>query len=165
MHAVKRTGRDRIIPDIMTTPTLDSCIADIFDPGNTPGVSGSIGAPVYGGYELQGDFSSKVIILSDTLPFSLHQYYGTTPPYAVGFVLLANASLGTIHSSLAYHGRSGTIAAGMTVTGLTSGAAAIIVSDAPSGTSGSLVLSNQNGAFVNGETIQIAPRTLAVADV
>jgi hypothetical protein len=53
----------------------------------------------------------------------------------------------------------------MPVTGLTSGAVAVIVSDAPSGTSGVLTVSNKNGTFVDGESLDIAPRTLAVADV
>jgi hypothetical protein len=56
-------------------------------------------------------------------------------------------------NTLPYDGQSGNFTAGLTVTGGTSGATAIIVSDVDGGATGTLTLSNINGHFVDNETI------------
>lgn len=56
-------------------------------------------------------------------------------------------------NTLPYDGQTGNFTAGLTVTGGTSGATAIIVSDVDAGTTGTLTLSNIKGFFVDNETI------------
>ena len=56
-------------------------------------------------------------------------------------------------NNLAYDGQSGNFTAGLTITGGTSGATGLIVSDADAGTTGTLTLSGITGIFLDNETI------------
>lgn len=56
-------------------------------------------------------------------------------------------------STLAYDGQTANFTVGDTITGATSGATAVIVADADSGTTGTLSLGSINGAFLNDEII------------
>lgn len=56
-------------------------------------------------------------------------------------------------NTLPYNTQTGNYTVGLTVTGGTSGATAIITGDVDAGATGTLTLSNINGHFVNGETI------------
>jgi hypothetical protein len=48
-------------------PNLDSCINDLFEPGNIATDSGTISTPQFAGYELTSD-GARVAIISDTPP-------------------------------------------------------------------------------------------------
>lgn len=68
------------------TIALDSCIADIFDPGNTPGTSGSIASPQYSGYILTEGGEGGVRIIADlSAANTFCSVYTLTPgtPFAV----------------------------------------------------------------------------------
>lgn len=56
-------------------------------------------------------------------------------------------------NTLPYDGQTGNFTAGLTVTGGSSGATAIIIADVDGGATGTLTLSNINGLFIDNETI------------
>ncbi len=68
------------------------------------------------------------------------------------------------NGSLAYDAQSGDFTAGLTVTGGTSGATGVIVSDTDDGTTGTLVLSNVVGVFQDNEAITDSSTGAATVD-
>ncbi len=150
-------------------PTLDSCINDLFEPGNITTDPGTVTTPCFPGYELATD-GTKIAIITTTPPpgTDLNQYIVAASFYTTGRVMMSPVCLlSPYRNSLSYTGRVGTFLVGTPVRGLTSAAIAVIVSDAPSvSSSGTLTISSLNGTFIDGEIIQgDATRTQAFADV
>lgn len=72
--------------------------------------------------------------------------------------------IGRISQTLDYDGQTGNFTAGKIVTGTTSGATAIILSDADGGATGTLTLGSISGTFINNEPITDTATGAAVVD-
>ncbi len=67
---------------------MDSCIADIFDPGNTVGVSGSVGSPAYAGFILTEGGEGGTRITADLSAGNTFTSVFTVP-FATSFAIAA----------------------------------------------------------------------------
>lgn len=77
----------------------------------------------------------------------------TNFPNADEITLRSPNFIPALPSNLAYDGQTGNFTVGLTITGGTSGATGVIVSDTDAGATGTLVLSGITGVFVDNETI------------
>jgi len=82
------------------------------------------------------------------------------------YALIASPSdpIGRISMTLDYDGQTGNFTAGQIVTGTTSGATAVILSDADAGVTGTLTLGTITGTFINNEPITDPITGVAVVD-
>lgn len=70
---------------------LDSCISDLFEPGNIGSDSGSVTTASYNGYELTQD-GARISIQSTTAPIGVPLTLTVTSPiYIVGNVCLSGS--------------------------------------------------------------------------
>lgn len=69
------------------------------------------------------------------------------------------------YGTLSYTAQSANYTAGLVITGGTSGATAVIVSDSDAGSTGTLTITNIVGTFVNGETVTDSGTGSATANV
>lgn len=77
----------------------------------------------------------------------------TNFPNATEITLRSPNFIPALPSNLAYDGQTGNFTVGLTITGGTSGATGVIVSDTDAGSTGTLVLSGITGVFVDNEII------------
>ena len=86
--------------------------------------------------------------------------------YSDGYFFVASPQdkIGRVTRTLNYDAQSGNFTAGLIVTGTTSGAKALILSDADAGATGTLTLANISGTFQNNEALTDTSTGAATAD-
>lgn len=105
-------------------------------------------AGIYAAYEV-----STETVTSIKTDFAANDGFSADEYGGYAFVLNGVDALQRITATLAYSGQTANFAAGDVLTGGTSGATAIVVTDADGGATGTLTLSDITGVFQNGEII------------